>query len=325
MSEIPISPLTGTQDVDRIGKIPVQPLVHIYAADGFDISADMRGLDEIVVWQCRISGLKFTVPCITGSADFYAQVEKAGSEYAVDKFEFSFIAPLIAPGARVLDVGCGFGNLAAHISSSDYTGLEFSDHAATRGREYGRRIISESIQQHAVANAEQYDVVVSFQVLEHVQNPRDFLAACATCLRPGGRMIIGVPSDDSFPGISVNDIFNLPPHHVTFWPDRALRYALANVGLQDIAIEHEPLAPEHLEFYVHQILLRMLAPGGTPRDYVRTDLQFRLRNKLAFWLGKMLRRGYRSNQRLAVGHSVVGIAAKPIILENGDAAQHLRR
>ncbi len=124
--------------------------------------------------------------------------------------------------------------------------------------------------------------MVSFQVLEHVRDPRDFLAACAACLRTGGLLIIGVPSDDSFPGISVNDIFNLPPHHVTFWPDRALRFALTDAGMGDIMVEHEPLAPAHLHFYVHQVLLQALMPAAAGHDYVRTDLAFRFRNKIAF-------------------------------------------
>lgn len=322
MSDIPASPLTGLRDARQVGTIPVAPLVKLYAANGFDIRPDMAGVESIAVWQCGASGLKFTVPCITGSPDFYGQVEKTGSEYAVEKFEFAFIVPRIAPGERVLDVGCGFGNLAAHIPAADYTGLEFSDHAVARGHQAGRRILRQSVQDHAASFAGQYDVVVSFQVLEHVTNPRSFLAACAACLRPGGRMIIGVPADDAFPGISVNDIFNLPPHHVTFWPDQALRFALADAGLEGIAIEHEPLAPAHVQFYVHQLLLHALAPNGGSHDYVRTDFAFRLRNKLAFWLSKPLERVYRSGHRLATGHSVIGIASKPST-GNGDAAQHL--
>ncbi len=98
MSENPASPMTGTLETDLVGRIPVRPLVKLYADNGFDIGPDVAGLDEIAVWQCRASGLKFTVPCITGSPDFYAQVEKAGSEYATEKYEFSFLTSKIGSG-----------------------------------------------------------------------------------------------------------------------------------------------------------------------------------------------------------------------------------
>jgi SAM-dependent methyltransferase len=46
--------------------------------------------------------------------------------------------------------------------------------------------------------AESLDVVTSFDTLEHVESPRDFMNDVRNALRPGGRAFIGVPNRDDF-------------------------------------------------------------------------------------------------------------------------------
>ena len=308
MNSRPLSPLTGFDRTDEIGGIHTATLVKLYNRGGLHVSFD-RGVERIAVWQCRDSGLKFTIPCVTGSPEFYAEIEKNRLEYSSAKYEYEFAAPFIARGERVLDVGCGFAHFARHISDASFTGLEFSTHAAQIGRAAGRNIISESVEQHATNHGAQYDVVVSFQVIEHVCNPKAFLDACVACLRPGGRLFIGVPADDSFPGIAVNGIYNLPPHHVTFWSDRSLKFALENAGIGQVVLSHEPLADEHREYFAEQLALHMLRGPGA-QGYVRDGFLFRVQLKIARYLARFVSRALVGDKHLALGHTVIGTGIK---------------
>jgi SAM-dependent methyltransferase len=307
----PPSPLTGSNRTRLVDQIYAAELVEIYAKDGLDIRADIGNISKIAVWECLDSGLKFTVPCITGSAKFYADIERNGLEYSLSKYEYELARPFIRPNDKVLDVGCGFGHFSSCIPEAKFTGLEFSEHAAQIGRRAGRNILTQGIEEHAATFGQKYDVVTSFQVIEHVRDPKSFLDACIACLRPGGRLFIGVPADDAFPGISINGIYNLPPHHVTLWPDRALEFALEAAGIRDCKLMHEPLSDEHRLYYATQILLRAIRGPHAPHRYVRRDLVFRLQNKVAAPLAKILVRAFVGKKMLAFGHTVVATGIKP--------------
>lgn len=46
-----------------------------------------------------------------------------------------------------------------------------------------------TIEQMVEAGETPYDVVLNMEVIEHVANPRDFIADCAAMVRPGGIMM----------------------------------------------------------------------------------------------------------------------------------------
>jgi SAM-dependent methyltransferase len=94
-----------------------------------------------------------------------------------------------------------------------------------------------------------FDAVCSFQTLEHVPNPRGFLSTASAMLRPGGKLLLGIPNGDSFLKYQFN-ILDMPPHHLTRWGLRVISY-LPN--LFPLSIEHvkeEPLAHYHVDQYL---------------------------------------------------------------------------
>ena len=54
--------------------------------------------------------------------------------------------------------------------------------------------------------------MVSFQVLEHVASPYDFIRGCVDSLKQGV-LILAVPSSDGFAGMAINNVLDMPPHH----------------------------------------------------------------------------------------------------------------
>jgi SAM-dependent methyltransferase len=312
VNDKPLSPLTGTHNVSQIGSVPTAELIAFYRRSGLDVASEFPAIDAIAVWQCMESGLKFTVPCVSGSEKFYSELEKSGTAYPKEKFEFGLAAKLIRPEMQLLDIGCGFGHFSDFAEQASYTGLEYSSHAVQHGKARGRNILLESAQEHAQRLGPVYDMVVSFQVLEHVCDPLSFLKAAAACLKPGGRLVVGVPADDSFLGMAANNLLNLPPHHVTFWPARALKYALETIGLSDIASEHESLHSDHSFFCAEQMVLSFLRGGGAPRQYVCHNARFRVLNKFSYWAAGPLSRFLNRHPDLIRGHTLVASGIKKV-------------
>lgn len=304
---MPISPLTGSSDCSLLETMPRETIERVYAQSGIDISGMLPR--SIEVWLCNESGLKFTDPCITGSSEFYASIAKDGTYYAGDKFEFGWAARQVPVGSKVLDIGCGAGAFAANLKHADFTGLEFSPLARGIAVTNGLDVLDESAEEHSAKNSGKYQTVTCFQVLEHVSDPAGLLKAISECLTPGGRAIISVPAEDSLLGLSTDGLFNLPPHHVTFWTDAALREALTRSGLKNIEIHHEPLQPEHAEFFAQQLVL-VAINGGRSWGRVGKGWRFRIANKVAWLLRRKVAKALLAAPWVMAGHTVVATGVK---------------
>ncbi|HEV7493589.1 class I SAM-dependent methyltransferase [Baekduia sp.] len=112
----------------------------------------------------------------------------------------------IPDGARVLDVGCATGYLAAELSRRGCTvdGIELDAVAAEQARAHCRAVTvgdleapetrAEVQRMLAGAGVGGPDFIICADVLEHLRDPSTALAWLRTLLAPGGRAVISVPN-----------------------------------------------------------------------------------------------------------------------------------
>lgn len=104
----------------------------------------------------------------------------------------------VAPGAAVLDAGCGTGGLLRRLALAQsnwrLAGLDFSEIAVRIARERtGCPIALGSVTALPFDDA-QFDAMVSCDVLCQLESPREALAEFRRCLRPGGLLVVNVPA-----------------------------------------------------------------------------------------------------------------------------------
>jgi len=101
--------------------------------------------------------------------------------------------PWVPNGAAVLDIGCHQGeflhSLGDHIGPS--VGL---DPLAPPRENERHRLIARAFTEPAPFQDEAFDAVVMLATLEHIRDKDALGRECYRLLRPGGRMIITVPS-----------------------------------------------------------------------------------------------------------------------------------
>jgi 2-polyprenyl-3-methyl-5-hydroxy-6-metoxy-1,4-benzoquinol methylase len=108
----------------------------------------------------------------------------------------AWVSSCVPPGARVLDVGSGYGTLLSALAQRGYRmlGLELSSVRTAVSRQLnGVRVIEGDVYRLPAAGGP-FDAITFIHVLEHLTRPVEALRALRERLRPGGLLFVEVPN-----------------------------------------------------------------------------------------------------------------------------------
>jgi SAM-dependent methyltransferase len=105
----------------------------------------------------------------------------------------------VAPARRVLDIGCGCGFhdvvIAEHPDIVEVVAVDYSPRSIeVAEREYPHPNVRRAVADVFELDRGDFDLVVSFQVIEHVSWAFEFLRACARQARRGGAVAVVTPN-----------------------------------------------------------------------------------------------------------------------------------
>ena len=199
--------------------------------------------DTIQLCQCLECKLIFFEPVREADGLFYAALAQHEWYYAKEKYEFEYAAQVVLrhQPRKVLEVGCGRGYFLDKIRyAAEVSGLEQNPQAVAALKEKGIAV-------DLWESGEVFDLVVAFQVLEHVANPQDFLETLLKKTAPGGHILLTVPNPDSAYMREVFQYLDCPPHHLTRWPKAAFQWIAAKNQLEVEDFFDEPITLGHYE------------------------------------------------------------------------------
>jgi SAM-dependent methyltransferase len=149
------------------------------------------------------------------------------------------VARLLPPGRLdVLEMGCGQGGFGARLAQRyHYLGVEPDAVSCTvaRARVAAAGGGGEVRQgdESVVAADELFDLVVAFEVIEHIEDDASALAAWASHLRPGGWLLLSTPAWQKRFGPADEMV-----GHFRRYDPPVLRSRLAGAGLTDVELVH---------------------------------------------------------------------------------------
>lgn len=96
---------------------------------------------------------------------------------------------------RALDVGCGAGGMLALLASEfEVIGVDMSPIAREYCEKRGLRAVDGRLPEGLPFEPESFDVVIASEVLEHVDEDRESVAALCRLLKPGGILVCTSPA-----------------------------------------------------------------------------------------------------------------------------------
>jgi 2-polyprenyl-3-methyl-5-hydroxy-6-metoxy-1,4-benzoquinol methylase len=203
--------------------------------------------DDVSILRCVECDLQTYNPALPGDEAFYEKLYRRPSFYENEKPEYGYAIEKLSEEnpSKLLDVGCGEGKFLKKIR-----------HAyEVRGHERNKRAV-EKLKQAGIRlddAGDQYDFVVCFQVLEHVDNVKGFLDFICRKVADNGCLLITVPNRESKYFREVFDVLDHPPHHMTQWSAKALTH-IAKIYQMEIAAVYQE--PHRINHYKNLILNR---------------------------------------------------------------------
>jgi 2-polyprenyl-3-methyl-5-hydroxy-6-metoxy-1,4-benzoquinol methylase len=183
---------------------------------------------------------------ISGHESHWAAYDAAGIQLLLDVEDRHFwfrarneiIAGLVDPpirslpnGFRVLEVGCGSGNVLRVLKRSvagrgSVEGLEISGPAAEAARARTGLLVTEGYLADLAPSAP-YDVVAAFDVLEHIRDEAAVLTEMRARISDTGRVILTVPAHPS-----LWSAFDVASEHMRRYTPASLTRALNTAGFK---------------------------------------------------------------------------------------------
>jgi SAM-dependent methyltransferase len=210
ISNFPPCPICGGMDWLLIHPGPVRD-----GTNGSELEAEVRrcstcGVDRLAESACLLHSAYETEEYRLHLGQDHDTTKHFATQDELIRFTMETLWPRSLRGKIVADVGCGGGALLDHLHGVAETlvaiepGVPWSTSLQRRGYHWYPNFAA------ATADwAGKVDVILSTQVIEHVDDPRQFLADIAELLAPNGFAVVSTPNrrdilmellPDIFPG-----------------------------------------------------------------------------------------------------------------------------
>ncbi len=150
------------------------------------------------------------------------QVKTSWAQVDFDhKMRYEFAASLVCDHARIADVGCGIGYgsyfMATSTPCQSVLGVDISEEAIEYAKTFYAHQNITFLRADAVELQEQitekFDLITAFEVVEHIENAREFLMQLAKMLNANGLIVLSTPNESVLP--FDKDTFRFHHRHYT--------------------------------------------------------------------------------------------------------------
>lgn len=201
--------------------------------------------EAIPYYLCNACYFCFSKP--SSNVNFQSDIEGFEGAYieyfnssSSDQANFSYLYNWILSWTslhekRILDVGCGSGKFIEYMERKgfDIVGLEPSKPLFEKYLRSKGNIYNSSLSNFSELGLQPFDVITLLDVLEHVEDPKQFISQIASIQNDGGYLVIEIPLYESFLSKIMGSkwhFFN--KYHLSYFSKDRLVRLLAENGYQ---------------------------------------------------------------------------------------------
>jgi SAM-dependent methyltransferase len=173
-------------------------------------------------------------------------------------------------GGAILDIGCSSGGFLSTMKGSAWKlyGIEMEESTAERARSTTGAEVFVGDAVEAPFRPASFDVITSFDVLEHVYSPRQFLTKVREWLKPSGIFYAQMPNIDSWEArLFRTHWYGLElPRHLSHFSPTSIRHLMGELGFEEVCVKTPGISyAERSAGYVCSSLLEKAGFSPTPQ------------------------------------------------------------
>jgi len=135
---------------------------------------------------------------------------------------------------KILEVGCSYGYLSYAISKRKFE-IKAIDVASTpikfATENFGDFFYNTDLREYSNQYNEKFDLVIATEVIEHLENPGEFLNNCKEILNIGGKILLTTPNKDYSKPNSIWQT-DLPPVHLIWFSKKGIQALSEKLGFR---------------------------------------------------------------------------------------------
>ncbi len=173
-----------------------------------------------------------------------AEASAAGRAHVAWAWRQFFKRSSAKAGHTLLDIGCSTGSflLVAKKRGWSVMGTDLSKTAAGIAAELvGAPTWALPIERAPIPPGS-LDAITTWEVIEHVAKPLDFMRTIFSLIRPGGAVALSTPNWQSPWERASTQPIRHPPYHVTYWTPQTIGRLLEATGFVEIETARKPIA-----------------------------------------------------------------------------------
>jgi len=178
------------------------------------------------LYECSECRVQFWMPFKNPGAEYYKRnyIVENVILYGYHK-HFLKTHKSFSKGTRVLDLGCGTGGFIAELQKKgcEVWGIDIDKNAIDFIKKYFKleNVFAMSFDEFfKFPNLPKFDVITFFEVIEHLDNPLEFIQNASKLLKEDGIIVLSTPSRER---TLVNQLeSDFPPAHLTRWNKEAI-------------------------------------------------------------------------------------------------------
>ncbi|WP_051273508.1 class I SAM-dependent methyltransferase [Desulfotruncus alcoholivorax] len=156
-----------------------------------------------------------------------------------ENLEFSVMYLPSQPNGLLLDVGCGSGQKLMFMRDLGWLaeGVDIDPIAVDSARSKGLQVRLGTLEEQCYQD-NYFDAIILSHLIEHVYDPLGLLLECYRILKPGGRLVVVTPNNESWMHKMFNDKWLAldPPRHLHVFSVPSLKYLAQKAGFKKYKI-----------------------------------------------------------------------------------------